>query len=93
MPLAIDAEIPMTSGILSTGTFRSFAQAAAAAAMVPMMPVVCQPPSLEARRFARPMRAATSQPTMNAATHSAGVAPVVSATGRIAGSPATPTGR
>jgi len=51
----------------------------------PTMPVLCQPPTFEARKFARTMRAATSQATMKAATQSAGVAPDVSATGRIAG--------
>src|SRR5438132_12589989 len=84
MPLAIEVLIPITSGILSTGTFNSLAQAAAAA-MVPTIPVVCHPPRLDAVAFARPIRAATSQPMMNAATASDGDAPVVSAIGRIAG--------
>ena len=84
MPLAIEVLMPIASAILSAGSFISLAHAAVAA-ITPTMPVVCQPPILDAWKFARTMRAATSQPAMNAATHSAGVAPTVSATGRIAG--------
>jgi hypothetical protein len=84
MPLAIETLIPIASAILSGASFMSFAQAAVAA-ITPTMPVVCQPPTFEARKFARTMRAATSQATMKAVTQSAGVAPNVSATGRIAG--------
>ena len=67
--------MPSALAILSAGSFISRA-AAAAAAITPTMPVVCQPPILEALKFARTMRAAISQPMMKAATHSAGVAPV-----------------
>ena len=58
---------------------------AAAAAITPTVPVVCQPPMLDAVKFERPTRAATSKPMMVAAIASAGVAPVVSATGSTAG--------
>ncbi len=58
---------------------------AAAAAITPTTPTVCHPPTLEARKFARPTRAATSKPIMVAAMVSAGVAPVTSATGSTAG--------
>ncbi len=58
-PLAIEAEMPMMSGIRSTGTFSKRAQAAAAA-ITPMVPTVCQPPTLDARKFERPTRDATS---------------------------------
>ena len=84
MPLAIETLIPIASAIFSAGSFMSFAHAAVAAT-TPTIPVLCQPPTFEARKFARTMRAATSQAAMKAATHSAGVALKVSATGRIAG--------
>jgi hypothetical protein len=87
IPLASDALMPITFGICATGVLRSRALAAAAA-MAPTMPVVCQPPTLEARKFVRATRAATSQPMMKAATISAGLAPVVSASGSAAGSTA-----
>ena len=83
-PLAIEAEMPMMSGICSTGTLSRRAQAAAAA-ITPTVPTVCQPPTLDAKKFARPTRAATSKPMMVAAMASTGVAPVISATGSTAG--------
>ena len=76
--------MPSAFSIFSGESFSS-RDAAAAAAITPTMPVVCQPPTFEALKFARTIRAAISQPTMNAATHSEGDAPVVSASGRIAG--------
>ena len=76
--------MPSTSGILSAGSFMSLAQAAAAA-IAPTVPVECQPPSFDNRGLARRSLAATSVPTMKAATQSAGAAPMLSASGRSAG--------
>jgi hypothetical protein len=84
MPLASDALMPSTSAIFSAGSLSSLAQAAAAA-MLPTVPVECQPPSFDSRGLARMSRAATSAPTMSAVTQSAGEAPVLSASGRSAG--------
>jgi hypothetical protein len=83
-PDASDAVMPIMSGIAAAGTFISRAQAAATA-MVPTVPVVCQPPIRDRVGAARDMRAQTSAPMMNAASMSDGEASVVSATGRIAG--------
>src|ERR1700720_4272668 len=83
-PLAIDAEIPTMLGMAFAGTFMSRAQATAAA-VVPMVPVACQPPIRETVGAARLILPATSAAMMKAASISAAVAPVASATGRIAG--------
>ena len=84
MPDDSETAMPMASATWSTGSFISLQQAAVVA-MTPMMPVMCQPPSLPIRKPDRLMRAATSQPTMKAPSTSAGVAFVVSATGSSAG--------
>ena len=83
-PDASEAAMPITCGIAAAGTCISRAQAAAAPS-TPTMPVECQPSNIGPSWSARTIRAATSAPMMKADTISAGVALVVSATGRIAG--------
>jgi len=83
-PDAIDTLIPSTSGIAAAGTSSSRAQAAAAV-IVPMVPVPCQAPPPLWFGFARLSREQTSKPTMKAASVSAGVAPVLSASASSAG--------
>jgi hypothetical protein len=70
--------MPSTSGIFAAGSLMSRAQAAAAP-MVPIVPVPCQAPPPLWLGLARLSREQTSKPTMKAASVSAGVAPVLSA--------------
>ena len=81
---AIDVVIPTMSGIFSAGSFINRALAMAAA-VVPIVPVPCQLVFRQPWGAARKSRAAISAATMKAASISEGAAPVVSATGRIAG--------
>ncbi len=83
-PLASEAVMPMTSGMAAAGVRSSRAQAAATA-MVPMVPVACQPAVRDMVGAARDIRPHTSAPMMKAARISDGDARVVSATGRMAG--------
>src|SRR5262245_39536280 len=83
-PLASDAVTPMTSGMLAAGAFNSRAQAPATA-IVPMVPVECQLASRNSVGADRYIRPHTSAPMMKAERISDGDAPVVSATGRMAG--------
>ena len=76
--------MPSTSGIFAAGSLSSRAHAAAAP-IVPMVPVACQAPPPLWLGLARLSREATSNPTMNAASVSVGVAPVLSASGSSAG--------
>jgi hypothetical protein len=83
-PAAIDTLMPSTSLMSAAGSLSSRAQAAAAP-IVPMVPVACQAPPPLWLGLARLSRDATSKPTMNAASVSAGIAPVLSASGSRAG--------
>src|SRR5262245_58343989 len=71
-PLASDAVIPMMSGIAVAGVFSRRA-AAAAAAIVPTVPVACQPAVRDMVGAARERRPQTSAPTISAASISDGV--------------------
>ncbi len=83
-PLAIDTLIPITSGMAAAGVLSRRALAAAAA-IVPIALVACQPAVLAMLPLARAKRAATSKPTTKAAMVCAGEAPVLSASGSSAG--------